>query len=194
MSQQPRAEPGPAPAASGQPHRYQQRAPDRRTDTLTSPSTHAPAPAHVRLPPCHPPLFLQTVPVSRIHPQAGVRMGCSCAVGGVPRVQQCWGTRRLPWEGLGQGGCALHRGCSGKHPAASWQQPLANLKSPEAGGVNGGVPPAARATQPPQSGGEKGAPCCRAGMWERAPPAAQGSLGRVPGETQSCTEGWEQTL
>lgn len=108
-----------------------------QTDTLTSPSTRAPVPAHMWLCPYHPPPFYKLSMCPGSIPCLGGTWG-GAARGGSPGCSGAGGHASSP--GRGWGGCALHWGCSGKHPAASWQQPLAKLKSPEAGGVKRGGP------------------------------------------------------
>lgn len=97
-------------------------------------------------------------------------MGCSRAWWESPEQGSARGHTGSPERRLGWEGHTLHRGCSGKHLAISWQQRLAELKRPEAAGENGGSLRLPEPLSPPYSSREKEAPCCRAGMQGCAPP------------------------
>lgn len=80
--------------------------------------------------------------------------------------------------------CAEHRGCCGKHPAASWQQLLAEHKRPEAGGNGGeeGSFGCQSCSPPPAYVGERGSLLLG---WD-VPPLHREELCPIPKASWNC--------
>lgn len=152
MSQQPQAEPGPAPVCPVPP---QLRAAGAPMFPCTCLSPSGPVPS-----------LLQIAPASSIITNSRG----TCCTGGLTAVSPPH---------------AEHRGCCGKHPAASWQQLLAEHKGPEAGGrggPEGGWSFGCQSCSPPPT------PCWRKGLLVAGPVCAPTAQRGAVSHPQSLVE------